>query len=771
MKKILNNKILLSLLLIIICFSFIPNYVSATTINRTKKIWTGKSHLNYASVDYNTKGVSYKRHTSDLVIWKTSGGVNVFCVEPTVRFDKDSIGGYEEIDTDEDFKTLTTPSHKWDVYGDISNLKKVFSCWDDNDASLMATQAIVWELVTEERSSIDKSKILNDDYKPYESDGSFYGAGSNITSLYELISTRDKIYNAYKSVLRCAARFDETPSFSYTSASDAAKDSNKKKIDGTFTPATENTAATWSKTFNHSTSNKQGKDILKYYEVSSDSSDVKVKIINDGKSISVTTSKEILKEDAVKITLKYKYKDDGKTTLNTNKNSYFIKEDSANNTHPWYQTLGKGSTTKESYIYVYTGPKPTYQLRVKKIDKTTGKAMSGVQFDVYDKSGNKIGTTTKSGSDGYAYYKETGANAITKTSEYTIKEVGVVDGYLKNTQSVKINVSDSHRTGSNNYAESSTVFENTQNELVLTKQTIDENGKVITLSGDYCTISVCANEGGRENGPTFTMKKDGKYVCVTEASTGNYTYHSLSNNCPAGTTNKIRTCGGKFSVKKIPTGNYTVTETETACGYTLPSADNLSKVITVKSGVNPEPIQFINGVTGVIFRKISEDGYPLDGGTYALQRKVNGIYKDILLKKEAGVVYSYVEDLDIDTTGATYELETDNGILQVKYLPIGEYRFVEKQAPSGYDIIKDKDSKAIFTISDKGIFGADGKPRLDYYEVTLVNQKTKVEGSYDTAELIVTIITGRKVVNYVLLIGGLSVLLIAIILLRKKLKK
>ena len=45
------------------------------------------------------------------------------------------------------------------------------------------------------------------------------------------------------------------------------------------------------------------------------------------------------------------------------------------------------------------------------------------------------------------------------------------------------------------------------------------------------------------------------------------------------------------------------------------------------------------------------------------------------------------------------------------------------------------------------------------------------EGSYDSAELIVTIITGRKVANYALIIAGLAVLLTLFIILRNKLKK
>ena len=133
--------------------------------------------------------------------------------------------------------------------------------------------------------------------------------------------------------------------------------------------------------------------------------------------------------------------------------------------------------------------------------------------------------------------------------------------------------------------------------------------------------------------------------------------------------------------------------------------------------------------------------------------------------------FNILLELSEEIENSTYVLETKDGVINVKNLPPGEYRFVEKQAPEGYDIIKDKDSNAVFTISDKGIFGKDGKPVTDYYQVKLVNQKTKVEGSYDSAELIVTIITGRKVANYTLIIAGLAVLLTVLIIIRKKSKK
>ena len=73
--------------------------------------------------------------------------------------------------------------------------------------------------------------------------------------------------------------------------------------------------------------------------------------------------------------------------------------------------------------------------------------------------------------------------------------------------------------------------------------------------------------------------------------------------------------------------------------------------------------------------------------------------------------------------------------------------------------------------NNQGLYRKKGENSDNFYQVKLVNKQTKVEGSSDSAELIVTIITGRKVINYVLLIGGLAVLLTVLIIIRKKFKK
>ena len=106
-------------------------------------------------------------------------------------------------------------------------------------------------------------------------------------------------------------------------------------------------------------------------------------------------------------------------------------------------------------------------------------------------------------------------------------------------------------------------------------------------------------------------------------------------------------------------------------------------------------------------------------------------------------------------------MEEGNGEYLIVNVPPGEYRIVERQAPEGYELITDANSKAIVTVDDTG----------KQYNVEMVDRKTNVDGSSSTAELVITISTGRKVLNYVLIISGLALALGCLILIRKKIKK
>ncbi len=733
----MKNKILTLLFTFIICLCLFPSITFAETITQ-KTIWnraTSSGGLGFSNQTYNTKGYG-ERQTKYLGGWNldSGNGSRVFCVEPGTAFPTNgTVSGYTS--------TTTAPNGNWDISGDVVHLEKVLSCWSNNSNSITATQAIVWELISEERSSINASQIFSGDYTPYQSDGTVYG-NSNRPSLFMRIKAHSDTYAAYKAVLRCAARFNIKPSFSYESDSTA-------KSSAQILSSYDDETQTFSKTFKHSSS--VDSNLLKYYEVTSDNSDVKVSKTATG--ITVSTTKEYkAKTDAIKITLKYTYKDDGTSKLNNDGPlKFYVKSK--------YQSLAMGSTTKETYLYVYTGAKPTYQLRVQKLDED-GNPMSGIKFNVYSDSSlkTKVGTTTASDKSGWA-----SLTGIKKIGKYYVQEAETPDGYVTNKEIVTVDVKGEHRTGSTKWPTASSVFTNKFTHLNLSKRTIDETGKEISIS-DY-TGKSCT---GNYIGPVFTIKKGNSDVCVTPIS-GSPGHYKLASCTDSGATKEIKTCDGKFDIEGITSGCYDITETTAPDGYTLPQ--NPTQQVCVTKGESATATVMYNGVSGVIFNKVTENGNPIDGGKFALQQKVNGVYRDMLLKHDTGAIYVYEDGLKEDTESVGYVLETSNGTINVKNLPPGEYRFVEKEAPEGYDAISDKDSKATFTISDKGIFGSDGKPATDYYQVKMVNQQTRVEGSYDSAELIVTIITGRKVINYAIVIVGLAALLIALIVLRKKFKK
>lgn len=53
----------------------------------------------------------------------------------------------------------------------------------------------------------------------------------------------------------------------------------------------------------------------------------------------------------------------------------------------------------------------------------------------------------------------------------------------------------------------------------------------------------------------------------------------------------------------------------------------------------------------------------------------------------------------------------------------------------------------------------------------MVDRKVSASGGEASAELVLTITTGRTILNYALIIGGLVVLLVLAYILRKKFKK
>ena len=760
MMKIRLNKILLIMSLLILLL--IPSRILAVSVT-VDNICTDCSDQYYNILNYNIDGrrayMYLNKDSRYRMHGYKDGNTRLFCVDPP-RLHGTS---YTKTSShNEEFKKRMGNSGWYTrMRKHIEDIQKILSCRTDNANGSAAAQALIWELVSDERDGLSDyvGKILkNKDYKT--------NSIANFVPIYSRLS--DGVKDYYKSTLRCAARYDIKPSFAELAQTKAP-----------IYKLTNYSNGTYSLTLNDS--NGYDNNLLKYYTVSS--SDGAVKVSKTNSSITITSSKEIDQNNAVLITLRYSYKDNVKN-LKTISNTYYYPNSKSNGIYPQALITGSRAGTV-SYLKVYTPtttvvttttaptvttapnvttttttttntvPAPNYHLRVKKQNED-GKGIEGVIFKIYSNSTlTQEVATIITDADGWATYEN-----IKILGKYYVKEISTPEGYVTSDEVKTVDVTASNRFDLP-YAESSSAFVNKYTHLKLSKRTIDSNGNPINIS-DY-TESNCS---GTYQGPKFIIKKNNKNIYVKEIKPGEYKISSSDEN---GSSEEIKTCNGNFDIKSIPSGCYNIIETEAPKGYTLPV--NPTQQVCVAKGQDAVATVMYNGVTGVIFNKIDENGLLINGGKFSIQKKINGIYKDIQVKHESGAVYSYVEQNDSSNNGESYILETNNGVINIKNLPQGEYRFVEKEAPEGYDFIKDKDSKAKFTISDKGIIDSKGNNSGNYYLVKLVNQKTKVEGSYDSAELIVTIITGRKVANYTLIIAGLAVLLTVLIIIRKKSKK
>ena len=410
-----------------------------------------------------------------------------------------------------------------------------------------------------------------------------------------------------------------------------------------------------------------------------------------------------------------------------------------------------GGTTQVRYIKVYTS---NYQIRINKIASIDGEATSenlaGAKFNVCSNSSctDILGTITTN-SSGVATFDE-----IKAPGTYYVKETVAPPGYELDTTPHAITVSTSNVAGSGSYG--TVTITNEKKVFDLTKMTVDEDGNS-TILDDGCGTDTYT-------GPTFELRQNGNSLYFKKISQGRY---ELADSNTEGATTELRTCNGKLRVYALTSCNYTISETNPPEGLTLPSEPN--KNINVCG--SDKTISLTNGYAGLEFQKKNEDGVFLAGGKFSLQMKVNNVYRDVLLKELGEGNYTYDANLTEEDEGATYIITTkdgsedgeEKGIARISKLPPGEYRIVEKEAPEGYELIEDKDSNAVITIKDTG---AD-----DYYIVEMIDQKVLQNGSRASAELVVTITTGRRVPNYVVIIASLAVLLVITIILRKRIKK
>ena len=721
----MNNLKKVSYILLTLFLSFVlilkvgaSNPSKGTTVLVSQGGSNPSSSVKYQFETKTASGATEKKYISSMYFFgiKDSDGkvYQAYCIEPGIHLDTGNSTSYKESYNLGDKKTILgyvlTVGHAVSVQSSESKYRSTIQSLSGNNYyKAIATQAIIWEIMAGERTNFSSVKpdkaFTNGFYNVLVNNKSKTAINSLLTQYTNIIKEIQTLYYTVP-MINSSKKFGTTSTPSLIPSVVMTWDNSSKKYTATL---------------------NDSNNIYSNFETIASGID----ITSTNNKITASSADLINSDSAVTLQLKTKKQHSG-YDAGVNVYDSGSKQD----------MVIAGYVKKSYYVKFYS---EHYQLKIKKVSDDN-KPLSNVLFNLY--SNNNCTSLVKenilkTGTDGIAVYT---GDEIKKPGTYYIKEVSssTPKGYNYNNKCIAATVTTKDTIDSSNL-NNENIITNTKKIFSLDKVTVDENNVTKSLE-DGC---------GTENytGPTFIIKDSkGNNINFNKLSDGNYEYSA------SGKISEINTCKGKFNIYTLPDCDYTIVETKAPEGMVLPSNSSLAvNVCKSSSGV-----RFTNGFVGMEFQKIDEDGKLISGGKFALQMKVNNIYKDVILVKKANGSYEYNKDIKDGDSKGTYIFETNEGIARIAKLPPAEYRVVEKEAPEGYEIIEDKDSTATVIIKDD----ANG-----YYLVQLVNNKVSKIGSESSAELIVTITTGRDKINYTLVGSLIIAAIIILIIIRKKIKK
>ncbi|MBR4830327.1 MAG: hypothetical protein IKZ96_00980 [Bacilli bacterium] len=210
---------------------------------------------------------------------------------------------------------------------------------------------------------------------------------------------------------------------------------------------------------------------------------------------------------------------------------------------------------------------------------------------------------------------------------------------------------------------------------------------------------------------------------------------------------------------------YIVEEVEAPKGYKLPDRESdrytlfyvpASEEVTVETKV-------YNTESYFTFFKYDEYNNTIDGAKFKLQ-KLNSekIYEDVAVED---VSTETTKMYKILSTSENYEITTINGQATIYRLTEGQYRIIETAAPEGYELPKKTYNVVTFLVDAKGhTFGSNIIANKKFTTKTMTLPSA-------SAELVVNIQTGKKVIKYGLIITGILGLIGLLIFIRKRVSK
>ncbi len=432
-----------------------------------------------------------------------------------------------------------------------------------------------------------------------------------------------------------------------------------------------------------------------------------------------------------------------------------------------YSDLGNVQKIEENKIYyslvVENKPK---QISINKINGINNEPVNGATFQIRTLNGQPLKFNLI---EGIYRYSDVGtitdlynANtnlynvALLPEGEYILTEINVPYPFsLQGSQSdreTKIKIDSNSDLWVYNYT--TNAYDKTTNATVTVKNFTTE--VEIIKSGDKGELL------DKVSFELYDSNKANQIILIKNEATGNYEYA----NGQTGTPIQVITTNGKAKILYLPAGQYWLKEVSTGDNdYVISQDIEWTQIdVNVTRDSAPKVIKsIINKKAMFNFYKIDEDGNYISSGKFKLQKynTKKAKYEDVpLLYNDKDNTYT------IDSTGKSdlFVFTPKNGIATfVDMSAKSKYRIVEIEAPEGFVLPKISETHAEFVVNENGYVIGD---------TAIINRKITVgEGAQASAELIINISTGQNRINYLLIISSIVLILFALFIINKKIKK
>ena len=429
----------------------------------------------------------------------------------------------------------------------------------------------------------------------------------------------------------------------------------------------------------------------------------------------------------------------------------------------YLQVLNGSSYVKADKATITVKNYQAQSLTIAKIDGHDNKTqIKGATFQIKNTSGTVMKFTSANGVFSYNTSGTVTNIVDSSLSSYTIKGLPVGEYILEETAVPYPYLL------STNVNQRQTKFKVDKTDIV---QVLDKNNKYV--KADKATVKVknykttvninkTGSAGTVVPGVVFELYDANKTNRILLSNVGSEYRYDTSGTALNLTTN----AKGKIVINYLPEGVYYLKEVEvpSESGLRIDPNNQWQKiVVTLNEKSNNIPKNISNAQGTFCFYKMDENGNYLDKGIFKLQKynEEKNEFIDVTLKQTANKTFI------IDESGSgspTFTPVSGKLTCFEQVQSKTKYKIVEIEAPEGFILPTDKaDMEVEVSMNEFGYANGDA---------VLFNKRiTEYNDAEAQAELVVGISTGMNKINYVLIIGGIGLVIGILIFIKKKMDK